>query len=171
MKTLPIAALPLLLLACAGVRAADPSTTGAALSGNEQRKMSQIITRAGSQPSVKGPAENFTGNVRVDPLFAAKDSAPVSGGRVTFEPGARSAWHMHPAGQHLIVTDGIGWIQEWGGPVADIRAGDVIWCPPGVKHWHGASPATSMTHIAITGTVNGKNVEWLEKVTDDQYRK
>ncbi|HZW13474.1 MAG TPA: cupin domain-containing protein [Noviherbaspirillum sp.] len=145
--------------------------TGASISGGEQRKTAQIITRAGSQPSSKGPAEIFTGNVHIDPLFPTKDSAPASGARVTFEPGARSAWHRHPAGQHLIVTDGIGWTQEWGGAVAEIRAGDVVWCPPGVRHWHGASPSTSMTHIAITGTVNGQNVEWLEKVTDDQYRK
>ncbi|MFC7516044.1 cupin domain-containing protein [Herbaspirillum sp. GCM10030257] len=171
MKNLSITALPLLLLACAGVHASDAATTGAPTSGGEQHKTSQTITRAGSQPSAKGPAEYFTGNVRVDPLFPAKDSAPVSGGRVTFEPGARSAWHTHPAGQHLIVTEGVGWTQEWGGPVAEIRAGDVVWCPPGVKHWHGASPSTSMTHVAITGTVNGKNVEWLEKVTDTQYRK
>ena len=136
----------------------------------EAVKKSQTISRSGSQASVKGPAEYFTGNVRIDPLFPAKDSAPFSGAYVTFEPGARSAWHIHPTGQHLIVTAGVGWTQEWGGPIVEVKAGDVIWCPPGVKHWHGASPTTAMTHIAITGTLNGKNVEWLEKVGDEQYR-
>jgi quercetin dioxygenase-like cupin family protein len=134
-----------------------------------QERKSQTISRAGSQPSAKGPAEYFTGNVRVDPLFPANDSAHFSGGSVTFEPGARSAWHTHPAGQHLIVTAGVGLTQALGGPVVEIRAGDVIWCPPGVKHWHGASPTTAVTHIALTGTVDGKNVEWMEKVTDEQY--
>jgi len=135
----------------------------------EENKKSQTISRAGSQPSIKGPAEYFTGNVLIDPLFLADDSSPFSGAYVTFEPGARSAWHTHPAGQHLIVTAGVGRTQEWGGPVQEIKAGDVIWCPPGVKHWHGASPTTAMTHLAITGTINGKNVEWMEKVTDEQY--
>ena len=132
---------------------------------------SQTVSIAGSQAAAKGPAEYFTGNVRVEPLFAAKDTAPFSGAYVTFEPGARSAWHTHPAGQHLIVTAGVGWTQESGGPTVEIRAGDVVWCPPGVKHWHGATPTTAMTHIALTGTVGGKNVDWLEKVTDEQYRK
>lgn len=136
---------------------------------SEEVKKSQTISRAGSQSSVKGSAEYFTGNVRVDPLFPAKDGAPFSGAYVTFEPGARSAWHIHPTGQHLLVTSGVGRTGEWGGPVEEIRAGDVIWCPPKIKHWHGASPTTAMTHIAITGTVNGKNVEWMEKVTDEQY--
>ena len=118
---------------------------------------------------LQGPAEFFTGHVRIDPLFPANDSAHFSGAYVTFEPGARSAWHMHPTGQHLIVTAGVGRTQAWGGPIEEIKAGDVIWCPPQVKHWHGASPTTAMTHIAITGTLNGKNVEWMEKVTDEQY--
>jgi quercetin dioxygenase-like cupin family protein len=132
-------------------------------------KTSQTISRAGSLASITGPAEFFTGNVRIDPLFPANDSAHFSGAYVTFEPGARSAWHIHPTGQHLIVTAGVGRTQEWGGPIEEIKAGDVIWCPPQVKHWHGASPTTAMTHIAITGTINGKNVEWMEKVTDEQY--
>jgi quercetin dioxygenase-like cupin family protein len=136
----------------------------------EASKKSQTISRAGSQASIKGPAEYFTGNVRIDPLFPANDSAPFSGAYVTFEPGARSAWHIHPTGQHLLVTAGVGRTGEWGGTVEEIKMGDVIRCPPGVKHWHGASPTTGMTHIALTGTVNGKNVEWLEKVTDEQYR-
>jgi quercetin dioxygenase-like cupin family protein len=131
----------------------------------------QTISVAGSRPSAQGPAEYFTGNVRIDPLFAAKDAAPYSEAYVTFEPGARSNWHTHPAGQHLIVTSGVGWTQEWGGPIVEIRAGDVVWCPPGVKHWHGATPTTAMTHIAVTGTVGGNNVEWMEKVSDEQYRK
>ena len=141
---------------------------GQALAADEAKK-SQTITRAGSQPSVKGSSEYFTGNVRVDPLFPAKDAAPFSGAYVTFEPGARSAWHTHPTGQHLIVTAGVGRTGEWGGRVEEIKTGDVIWCSPTVKHWHGASPTTAMTHIAITGTLNGKNVEWMEKVTDEQY--
>lgn len=136
-----------------------------------QDKTSQTVTRAGSPPSTKGPAEYFTGNVRVEPLFAANESAPYSGAYVTFEPGARSNWHTHPTGQRLIVTQGVGRTQEWGGPITEIRAGDHIWCPPGVKHWHGASPTTAMTHIALTGARDGKNVEWMEKVTDQQYGK
>jgi quercetin dioxygenase-like cupin family protein len=135
----------------------------------EASKTSQTITRAGSQPSVKGSSDYFTGNVRVDPLFPAKDAAPFSGAYVTFEPGARSAWHIHPTGQHLIVTAGVGRTGEWGGRAEEIKTGDVIWCSPTVKHWHGASPTTAMTHIAITGTLNGKSVEWMEKVTDAQY--
>lgn len=134
-----------------------------------ENKPSQTITRAGSQASIKGSPEYFTGAVRIDPLFPATDSAPYSGAYVTFEPGARSAWHIHPTGQRLLVTSGVGRTQEWGGPIEEIKAGDVIVCPPKIKHWHGASPTTAMTHIAITGTVNGKNVEWLEKVSDDQY--
>ena len=136
----------------------------------EEIKESQTIYRAGSQSSVKGPAEYFTGNVRIDPLFPATDSAHFSGAYVTFEPGARSYWHIHPTGQHLLVTAGVGRTQEWGGPIEEIKAGDVIWCPPTpeVKHWHGASPTTAMTHIALTGAINGKNVEWMEKVSDEQ---
>ena len=137
--------------------------------GAEAYKTSQTISRVGSQASSKGPAAFFTGHVRIDPLFPANDAAPFSGASVTFEPGARSAWHMHPTGQHLIVTAGVGRTQAWGGPIEEIKAGDVIWCPPQVKHWHGASPTIAMTHIAITGTINGKNVEWMEKVSDKQY--
>lgn len=133
------------------------------------RAQAQEVRRNGSQPSTKGPAENFTGSVRVDPLFSARDSSSVTGGSVTFEPGARTAWHTHPVGQHLIVTAGVGRTQQWGGSVEEIKPGDVVWCPPGVKHWHGASPNTAMTHIAITGTLKGENVRWLEKVSDEQY--
>lgn len=135
----------------------------------QESRPSQTILRAGSQASIKGPVENFTGNVTVSPLFAADASASYSGAYVTFEAGARSAWHTHPAGQRLVVTAGVGRTAEWGGKVQEIKAGDVIWCPPGVKHWHGASPTTAMTHLALTGTVNNKNVEWMEKVTDTQY--
>jgi quercetin dioxygenase-like cupin family protein len=129
------------------------------------------IARAGSQASVKGPAATFTGSVRVDPLFAPHAPSNTSGAYVTFEPGARSAWHTHPAGQVLIVTAGVGRVQRWGGPVEEIRPGDVVWTPPGVKHWHGAAPTAALTHIAITDTVKGKNVEWMEKVSDEQYGK
>jgi quercetin dioxygenase-like cupin family protein len=139
------------------------------LLASEASKQSQTITRAGSQPSTKGPAEYFTGDARIDPLFPSNDIAHYSGAYVTFEPGARSAWHIHPAGQHILVTSGVGRTGVWGGPVEEIKAGDVLWCPPKVKHWHGASPTTAMTHIVITGELNGKNVEWMEKVTDEQY--
>ena len=128
-----------------------------------------MITRSGSQPSSTGPAEYFTGDVRIDPLFADNESAPYGGAYVTFQPGARSAWHTHPAGQRLIVTHGVGRTQQWGGAVEEIGVGDVVWCPPGVKHWHGASPTSAMTHIALTGVHDGHNVEWLEKVSDEQY--
>jgi quercetin dioxygenase-like cupin family protein len=127
------------------------------------------IKRNGSRPSQKGPEEYFTGTVRVDPLIQAPEPSRVTAGCVTFEPGARSAWHTHPLGQTLIVTSGLGWTQCWGDPVEEIRHGDVLWCPPGVKHWHGASPKTAMSHIAVTELLNGKNVDWLEKVTDEQY--
>ena len=127
------------------------------------------IARCGSQPSGKGPAEHFTGNVRIDPLFQAPEPARVLGASVTFEPGARTAWHTHPLGQTLIVTAGLGLVQSWGGPIEQIRPGDVVWCPPGEKHWHGATPTTAMTHIAILERLDGKNVEWMEKVSDEQY--
>jgi quercetin dioxygenase-like cupin family protein len=124
------------------------------------------IKRSGSQPSGKGPAEYFTGTVRIDPLFQANAPSHTSGAYVTFEPGARSAWHTHPPGQTLIVTAGLGRVQRWGGPIEEIRQGDAVWIPPGQKHWHGASPNTAMTHIAIQEHVDGKVVEWMEKVSD-----
>ena len=127
------------------------------------------ITRSGSQPSGKGPAEYFTGVVRVDPVFQAPNPARVSGASVTFEPGARTAWHTHPLGQTLIVIAGSGSVQREGGSIEEIHPGDVIWFPPGEKHWHGASPTTAMTHIAIQEQLNGKAVDWLEKVSDEQY--
>ena len=128
------------------------------------------IRRSGSQPSSKGPADWFTGLVRIDPLFEAPEPARVRGASVTFEPGARTAWHTHPLGQTLIVTSGLGWTQCWGGPKEEIRPGDVIWCPPGVKHWHGATPTTAMSHIAIQEALDGKVVEWMEQVSDEHYR-
>ena len=129
------------------------------------------ITGAGSQPSAKGPADWFTGTVRIDPLFSAPAPARVAGAHVTFEPGARTAWHTHPLGQTLIVTSGLGRVQREGGPVEEIRPGDVVWFPPGVRHWHGATAATAMTHIAIQEKLDGKAVDWMEKVTDEQYRR
>jgi len=130
---------------------------------------SQQITRAGDQSSVAGPSAFFTGRVRIDPVWPADKNINASGGLVTFEPGARSAWHTHPAGQRLVVTSGVGLTQEWGKPVQVIRPGDVVWCPPGVKHWHGAAPGTAMTHLAVTPLADGQNVTWMEKVTDEQY--
>ena len=128
------------------------------------------IKRNGSQPSSQGPAEFFTGTARIDPLFQAPAPARATGASVTFEPGARSAWHTHPLGQTLIVTAGLGWTQCWGGSKQEIRPGDVIWCPPGVKHWHGATAATAMTHIAIQERdADGKVVDWLEQVSDEQF--
>ena len=128
------------------------------------------ITRNGSQPSGKGSTEYFTGSVRVDPLFEAPEPACVVSASVTFEPGARTAWHTHPLGQTLIVTAGLGRAQRWGGPIEEIHPGDVIWFPPGEKHWHGASPTTAMTHIAIQERLDGKTVDWMEKVSDEQYQ-
>ena len=138
-------------------------------SGAAEQVPAVHIFPAGSQNAVEGPAENFTGRVRVDPLFTPDNDISVSGAYVTFEPGARSAWHTHPAGQRLIVTSGVGLTQQEGHPVQVIRAGDVVSCPAGVKHWHGASTGSAMTHLAITGIVDGKNVNWMEKVTDEQY--
>ena len=128
------------------------------------------IKRNGSQGSSQGPADYFTGAVRVDPLFQAPDPARARGASVTFEPGARTAWHTHPLGQTLIVTSGRGWVQAWGGPVEEIHPGDVVWFPPGEKHWHGATPTTAMTHIAIQEALDGKVVDWMEHVSDEQYR-
>ena len=129
------------------------------------------IKRIGSAPSAKGPAEYFTGTVRIDSPFQADDPARVAGAIVTFEPGARTAWHTHPLGQTLIVTTGSGWAQIDGEAVEDIRPGDIVWFPPGVRHWHGASPTTSVTHLAINEKLDGKAVDWLEQVPDAQYRK
>ena len=164
-----IMSLFMLVSNSAHAQAASPSGT----SQSEPAHNSQMIkiTRSSSLQPKKGSAEYFTGSVQVQELFPTYDPSRTSGGKVTFEPGARSAWHTHPLGQILIVTDGTGWIQQWGGPIEEIRKGDVIWIPGGVKHWHGATPSTAMTHIAIQEQLNGKAVEWMEKVTDEQYRK
>ena len=129
------------------------------------------VTRAGSQASTPGPADWFTGTVRIDPLFAAEAPARAAGNSVTFEPGARTAWHTHPLGQVLIVTFGLGWVQRDGGPIEEVRPGDVIRFEPGERHWHGASPATAMQHIAIQEAQDGRAVDWLEQVTDAEYRR
>jgi quercetin dioxygenase-like cupin family protein len=129
------------------------------------------ITRSGSQKITTGTAAHFTGSVHIEPLFDPIDPSRTVGASVTFEPGARTVWHTHPLGQTLIVTAGVGWIQQWGGPIKEIRNGDVVWIPPGTKHWHGATPTSSMTHIAITEELDGRAVEWMEKVSDKQYRK
>ena len=128
------------------------------------------IKGVGSRPSRKGPAEYFTGTVRIDSLFEAHDPARAVGSNVTFEPGARTAWHTHPLGQTLIVTAGCGLAQRWGGRIVEIRPGDVIWFPPGEKHWHGATATTAMTHIAIQEQLDGKTADWMERVSDEQYR-
>lgn len=127
------------------------------------------IRRSGAQPSNKGPAEWFTGTVRIDPMFSAPEPARVAGAHVTFEPGARTAWHTHPLGQTLVITFGRGCVQKWDEPIQEIRPGDVVWIAPGEKHWHGASSATAMSHIAIQEQLDGKAVEWLEHVSDEQY--
>jgi quercetin dioxygenase-like cupin family protein len=127
------------------------------------------VKRSGSQPSGRGPSETFTGTVRIDPLFQPTGPARTLAVSVTFEPGARTAWHTHPLGQILIVTSGCGLVQSWGGPAEVIRPGDVVWCPPGEKHWHGATPTTAMTHIAIVERLDGKAVSWMEKVSDEEY--
>jgi quercetin dioxygenase-like cupin family protein len=129
------------------------------------------IKRAGTQASTMGSSEWFTGTVRINPLVQAPEPARVQGASVTFEPGARTAWHTHPLGQTLIVTAGLGWVQRDGGPIEEIRPGDVVWISPGEKHWHGATPNTAMTHIAVQEKLDGKVVDWLEPVTDQQYKK
>ena len=148
--------------------AADPQ--GQAVRPTTSAAPAQHITRAGTQTPTYGSADYFTGRVWVIPLFAPNESNHASGAYVTFEPGARSAWHTHPAGQRLVVTSGIGLTQEWGKPVQVLREGDVVWCPPDVKHWHGAAPNAAMTHLAVGRSVDGKSVTWMEKVTDEQYK-
>jgi quercetin dioxygenase-like cupin family protein len=161
LKVAGTAALALPAMSCA--RAGTPST--------ERQEFIMDIKRAGTQASSKGPPEWFTGAVRIDPLFKAPPPARAAGASVTFEPGARTAWHTHPLGQTLIVTAGCGRVQRWGGPVEEIQPGDVVWFPPGEKHWHGAAPTTSMTHTAIQEDLDGKVVDWMEHVTDEQYGK
>jgi 4-carboxymuconolactone decarboxylase len=172
MKLLAATALSLSLLASAfgqSNQTGGVSGPGAAPAARAEDSQMIKITRRGSQPSRQGPAENFTGAVRVDPLFQANAPARAYGALVTFEPGARTAWHTHPLGQVLIVTSGTGRVQRWGDPVDEIRQGDVVWIPPGQKHWHGATPGSSTTHIAISEQLDGKIVDWMEKVSDAQY--
>lgn len=164
MKPYATALISLLLSATSQAQTALPQVRRVPLPGSIQ------IRPSGSQPS-KAPAEHFIGSVAIQPVFSPNDPSRASGGKVTFQPGARSAWHKHPLGQILIVTDGTRWIQQWGGPIEDIRKGDVIWIPAGVKHWHGATPNTAMTHIAIQVQLNGIAAERMEKVTEEQYRK
>ncbi|MEV4283226.1 (R)-mandelonitrile lyase [Actinoplanes xinjiangensis] len=158
-RTLAALALPFLALAGVPAAAAD----------RDDRKRKQTITHRQDQSSTAGSPDTFTGEVRIDTLFAADATAPYSGAYVTFQPRARSAWHTHPAGQRLVVTEGVGRTRQWGGPLREIRAGDVVWCPPGVKHWHGAAPDSVMTHMALTGVRDGQAVTWLEQVPDEQY--
>jgi quercetin dioxygenase-like cupin family protein len=161
------------ILATAGSVLASPVIRlghGGAL-GTLTEEAQMDITRVGSQPSAKGRAEWFTGTVRIDPLFPANSPARAAGNSVTFEPGARTAWHTHPLGQTLIITSGCGWVQRAGGPIEEVHPGDVVWFPPGEKHWHGASPTTAMTHVAIQEGLDGKVVDWLEHVSDEQYRR
>ena len=158
----PVAAL-------AQVAAAPGSSAAPSASGDNAGAVR--ITRVGSLPSSRGPAGNFSGSVRVDRLFSATVPSRASSGLVTFEPGARSAWHTHPLGQVLVVTAGMGWVQREGGPVEEIRPGDVVWIAPGVRHWHGATATTGMSHIAVTEHLDGKVAEWMEKVSDEQYRR
>src|SRR5438105_12287909 len=137
----------------------------------QRKELDMEIKRVGTQASTKGPADWFTGTVRIDPLFQTHPPARAAGASVTFEPAARTAWHTHPLGQTLIVTSGFGWVQREGGPIEEIRPGDVVWFAPGEKHWHGAAPTTAMSHIAVQEKLNGSPVDWMEHVTDQQYRR
>jgi quercetin dioxygenase-like cupin family protein len=162
------------VIAAAGGFAAFAAMSAKAENSNVQRRnsdMDMYINRNGSRPSAKGSPDWFTGSVRVDPLFQAPHPARVSGGQVTFEPGARTAWHTHPLGQTLIITAGLGWVQRDGGAIEEVRPGDIVWFPPGLKHWHGATQTSAMTHIAIQEAIDGKAVDWMEKVSDEQYTK
>ena len=165
MKRLAVTIVSLALLSSACAQANRAS----AIAASHTDPQTIAIARSGTQPSRQGPVENFTGSVRVEPLFNATAPARASAARVSFERGARTAWHTHPLGQRLVVTAGAGWIQQWGGPIQEIRPGDVVWIPPGQKHWHGASATSSMTHIAIQEHLDGKTVDWMEHVTEGQY--
>ena len=174
MKLLAATLMSLFLLALAfahanQARAASGSGAPPVASSEDSQTIS--ITRSGSQPSGKGPAEYFTGSARIDPLFKAKDPSRTSGALVTFEPGTRTKWHSHPFGQILIVTAGSGWVQQWGGKIEEIRQGDIVRIPPSQKHWHGATATSGMTHIAIQEHPDGKTADWMEKVSDEQYRR
>jgi len=164
-----LATTTLLVLHAATSAMADEQKSASQAAASNQRDRSLEITRSGSQVSERGPADYFTGSVRIDSRFQRNDPARVGGAIVTFEPGARTAWHAHPLGQTLIVTSGSGWVQHEGGPKEDIRPGDIVWIRPGVKHWHGATSTAAMTHIAITEALNGNVVKWMEQVSDEQY--
>jgi quercetin dioxygenase-like cupin family protein len=172
-STWPILARRRLLGILAGMgvlTALRPALAQGSMDQNKtQRRQTMEITRNGSRPSSKGPEQYFSGSVRVDPVFQVGDPARLNAGSVTFEPGARTAWHTHPLGQTLVITAGLGWVQAEGRPIQEIRPGDVVWFPPGERHWHGATPTTGMTHIAVQESLNGKNVDWMEKVSDAQY--
>ena len=169
MKLLIATATTLSLLASASAQTNQAGATSGPGVAQAPGSQSIRIMRSGSQPSRQGPAENFTGSVRVDPLFQAPPPARASGSLVTFEPGARTAWHTHPLGQVLIVTAGVGRVQRWGDAIEEIRQGDVVWIPPGQKHWHGAAPGSSMAHIALSESLDGNSVKWTEKVSEAQY--
>jgi 4-carboxymuconolactone decarboxylase len=169
MKTMKLLAATVISLSLFASASAQTNQAGAAPGSGVQDSQTIKITRSGSQPSRQGPAENFTGSVLVDTPFQANAPARASGALVTFQPGARSAWHAHPLGQTLIVTAGTGRVQRWGDPVDEIRPGDVVWIPPGQKHWHGASPNAAMSHIAIVEHLDGKTTDWMEQVSDAQY--
>lgn len=145
------------------------SVTGTAMAAESDSNPQITVIRADSLPSSKGSSANFTGDVRVESVFSATAAAPYGVSYVTFEPGARTAWHSHTVGQRLIITSGIGLVQQWGGPIIEVRVGDAVWFPAGVKHWHGASPTESMSHISLAGALNGKSSDWMEKVSDEQY--
>jgi quercetin dioxygenase-like cupin family protein len=147
------------------------SSPGSGIAAHLKENASMDISKNGSRPSRKGPTDYFTGTVRIDPLFDANDPSRAAANTVTFEPGARTAWHTHPLGQTLIITAGCGWVQQEGGAVEEVHPGDVVWFPPNVKHWHGAAATTAMTHVAIQEKLDGSAVTWLEKVTDEQYSK
>jgi len=169
MKQLTTAVIALSLLASASSQTNQERVTPGPDSAEASGSQSIRITRRGSQPPRQGPVENFSGSVRVEQVFRADVPGRAAGALVTFEPGARTAWHSHPLGQTLVVTAGLGQVQRWGDPVDEIRQGDMVWIPPGQKHWHGAAPGSSMAHIAISESVDGKTVEWMEKVSDAQY--
>lgn len=173
MTRLAMLGVTMSLLLAAGAHANTTVTAQAASppAATAQGQGELRISRAGAQPSARGSADYFTGSVRVDMLFQPTAPSRMSGGNVTFEPGARSAWHTHPLGQVLVVTAGMGWVQRESGPVEEMRSGDVIWIPPGLRHWHGATATTGVTHIALIEALDGEAVNWLEQVSDEQYRR
>jgi quercetin dioxygenase-like cupin family protein len=173
MKLLSTTVLSLFLFAPGAGRAQAQEAPASGVVSASSPKLSPTIkiTRNGSRPISNAPAEHFTGSVSIEFLFDVHDPSRAVGASVTFQPAARTAWHTHPLGQTLIVTAGVGWIQQWGGPVEEIRNGDVVWIPAGTKHWHGAAPGTTMTHIAITEKLDGNAVTWMEKVSDEQYHR